>query len=247
MSKTREAEIADAFVTMASTLAKGYDVIDLLDELVSVSAQLLDVQSAGLLLADAQGTLHVMAASSAETLELEAVQLQRDDGPCLDCYHAGTPVTVPDLDAEDDRWPRFAPAARAAGFVSVHAVPMRLQARVLGTLGLFGTRVGTLNDADHKLAQALADVASVSLVNEKASDDADLINQQLQHALDSRVAIEQAKGIIAQALSLDMTDAFALLRGYARNNQTPINQVAQALADRSLKATALNHSSRANV
>ena len=105
MSDTREADVARSFVTLASSLAKGYDVVDLLGELTSDCARLLDVASAGLLLADSRGVLHVMAASTEDTRKLEIFQLQREDGPCLQCYRTGGPVAVADLSQEADRWP----------------------------------------------------------------------------------------------------------------------------------------------
>ena len=239
MSGTREAEVSRSFVALTSSLANGYDVVDLLDELTTDCARLLDVASAGLLLADGRGVLHVMAASSEQTRQLEVFQLQRADGPCLDCYRGGAPVAVPDLDAETGRWPRFVPAARSAGFRSVHALPMRLRDNVLGALGLFGTSVGPLNDEDLALGQALADVASVALVQDKAAADRTVINEQLQMALTSRVVLEQAKGIIAQLSGLDMTQAFAVLRGYARDKGLRLTDVAKAVVGRSLPAEKL--------
>jgi len=251
MTGTREAEVSQAFVTLASSLVNGYDVVDLLDELTADCARLLDVSSAGLLLADGRGVLHVMAASSEQTRQLEVFQLQRADGPCLDCYHDGAQVAVADLDAELERWPQFVPAARAVGFRSVHALPMRLRDNVLGALGLFGTTVGALNDEDLALGQALADVASVALVQDKAAGDSTVVNEQLQTALTSRVVLEQAKGVLAQLGGLDMTHAFAVLRGYARDNGVRLTDVAQAVVDRSLPARRLlqhaaeRHTSRA--
>lgn len=239
MTGTREAEVSQAFVTLASSLVNGYDVVDLLDELTADCARLLDVSSAGLLLADGRGVLHVMAASSEQTRQLEVFQLQRADGPCLDCYHDGAQVAVADLDAEIERWPQFVPAARAVGFRSVHALPMRLRDNVLGALGLFGTTVGALNDEDLSLGQALADVASVALVQDKAAADSTVVNEQLQTALTSRVVLEQAKGVLAQLGGLDMTHAFAVLRGYARDNSVRLTEVAQAVVDRSLPAQRL--------
>src|SRR5690349_4194468 len=148
MSADRERSVSAAFVSIANSLVDGYDAVDLFDGLTTHCADLLDVASAGLLLADGRGVLHLMAASSDATHDLETFQLQRDEGPCLDCYHADSPVLVPDLAAEQARWPVFVPAATGAGFASVHAVPMRLRDTVLGTLGLFSIRVGALSADD---------------------------------------------------------------------------------------------------
>ena len=234
MNGTREAEVARSFVALASSLANGYDVVDLLDELTSDCARLLNVASAGLLLADGRGVLHVMAASSEETRQLEIFQLQRDDGPCLECYSGGAPVAVADLEQVADRWPQFVPAALAAGFASVHALPMRLRDNVLGALGLFGTSVGSLSEDDLALGQALADVASVALVQERAAADQTAVTEQLQTALTGRVVLEQAKGILAQLGGLAMTDAFAMLRTYSRDHNLRLTRVAEAIVGRSL-------------
>lgn len=242
MKRTRERDVIESLVSMASTLARGYDVVDLLGELTEDCARLLDVAAAGLLLADRRGVLHVMAASSDSTRDLETFQLQRDEGPCRDCYQGGAPVLVVDLAREVDRWPLFVPHARAAGFASVHALPMRLADHTLGTLGLFGTSVGALNDDDLRLGQALADVASVALAQNSNVAEKAAVNDQLQHALTSRVILEQAKGVLAQLGNLDMTAAYAALRRYARDHNLRLSDAAEAVVNRRLAAlTLLDH------
>ena len=243
---SREAETSEAFVALASSFALGYDVVDLLDELTGRCARILDVESAGLLLADREGVMHVMAASSDLTRQLEVYQLQRDEGPCLDCYRHGEPVVAADLAEAAARWPTFVPAAQAAGFASVHALPMRLRDHVLGALGLFGTSVGALNSKDMHLGQALADVASVALVQDKAVNDKALVIEQLQTALTSRVVLEQAKGVLAQVGNLSMGDAFTVLRSYARGHGLRLTDVAQSVASRRLPAAALIERSRSS-
>jgi transcriptional regulator with GAF, ATPase, and Fis domain len=234
MSEDRERAVSQAFVELASSLASGHDVVDLLNDLVMDCARLLDVASAGLLLADSRGVLHVLAASSQRTHHLEVFQVQREEGPCLDCYRDAAPMSVPDLEQAATRWPQFVKAARMAGFASVHALPMRLRDNVLGALGLFGTTVGALNADDLSLGQALADVASVAIIQDKVAADRTAINQQLQTALTSRVVIEQAKGVLAQLADLDMTQAFAMLRRYSRDHNLRLTDVAQATVSRSL-------------
>lgn len=234
MNPNREHSVTEAFVSLADSLVGPFDVVELLNDLTEVCARLLDVASAGLLLADHSGVLHVVAASSEETRSLELFQLQRDEGPCLECYRTGIAVSIADLVHFADRWPQFVPAARKRGFVSVHAVPLRIQDRVLGALGLFGTTVGSLNDDDLSLGQALAHVASVALVTGIASEDQSLLNQQLQIALDSRVLIEQAKGVIAEYSTVTMDEAFELLRQYSRNHNEKLSDVSRALVTRTL-------------
>ena len=241
----RESQVTQALVELASTLANGYDVLELLTHLTSDCARLLDIASAGLLLADPLGVLHVMAASSEQTRLLEVFQLQRDEGPCRDCFHTAVPVLVPDLQAERGRWPQFVPAALNLGFASVHAVPLRLRDNTLGALGLFGASTGELNSSDLALAQALADVASVALVQDRIAADSATINEQLQEALNSRVVLEQAKGLLAQQGGLDMISAFAVLRRYSRDHNLRLTVVAEQVVARTLMAADLVRHARA--
>ncbi len=232
MSQEREPAVSAVFVALTSDLATGSDVVDVLSGLTASCAQLLDIASAGLLLADRRGALHVVAASSDATRVLEMFQLQIEQGPCVDCFLTKAPVSVGDLSQERERWPRFVDAAYRQGFVSVHAVPLRLRERALGSLGLFGARAGELNEQDRALAQAFADVASVALVQDRVAADTNLVNDQLQAALHSRVVIEQAKGILAHQGELDMDQAFAALRRFSRDHNLRLTDVARTLVSR---------------
>lgn len=239
---TREDEVVEAFVSMAGSLATGEDVPHLLNRLTVECARLLDVTSAGLLLADRRGTLHVVAASSQNAADLEGFQAQRSQGPCHDCYQDGAPVSVADVAAASDRWPGFVPVALQHGVLSVHAVPLRLRDQVLGALGLFGPSVGDLNARDLRLAQALADVATISLVQDRVAADRDAVNEQLQIALDSRVLLEQAKGVLAQTGGLDMPGAYGVLVRYARDHNLKLAHLARALVERTVPpALVLEH------
>jgi len=239
MTETREQRIVAAFVDLASSLANGFDAIDLFTTLTERCVAILDVSSAGLILADGLGDLHVLAASSQGTRDLEVFQLQRDEGPCRDCYHLGAPVSAPDLSVLTERWPRFVPRALEEGLVSVHAVPLRLRQDVLGALGLFRTEVGALDVPDHALAQALADVATVALVQEHAVADRAVVVEQLQRALTSRIVVEQAKGALAYAGDLSVGDAFAAMRHYARDRNERLSEVAAAVVARVLSTQAV--------
>jgi transcriptional regulator with GAF, ATPase, and Fis domain len=234
MDADRERSVTTAFVSIANNLATGHDLIELYIGLTADCARILDVASAALLLADRRGVLQVVAASAERTRDLELFMLGTGQGPCLDCYRTGTAVSVADLAAETARWPNFAPVAVEAGFASVHAVPMRLQDTRLGVLGLFGARAAALSGEDLSLAQALADVASVALVTGKAATDKTALAEQLQGALDSRVVLEQAKGILAQAGDLDTDAAFVLLRHYSRDNNVKLTELARTVASREL-------------
>lgn len=232
----REDEIVTAFVSIAGSLAQGHDVNELLTQLAADCSRLLDVNAVGLLLADARGALHVVAASSERVADLEAFQAQRAQGPCHTCYLDGEPVNVPDLAAAAARWPDFAAVAAKAGVVSVHAVPMRLRDNTVGALNLFGTTPGALKEADLRLAQALADVATIALIQERAASDRDIVNEQLQKALDSRVILEQAKGVLSFSGDLDMPGAYAALRTYAQDHNIKLTELARALVNRAVPA-----------
>jgi transcriptional regulator with GAF, ATPase, and Fis domain len=223
--------LSATFVELTDTLVVGFDVIDFLHVLTDRSVQLLDVSAAGLLLADPRGELRVVAASSEAARLLELFQLQSDQGPCLDCFRTGQPVQAVDLAAESRRWPQFAPAARQAGFAAVQALPMRLREQVIGALNLFSATPGALAPADVRVGQALADVATISLLQERSMRHSDTLNEQLQTALNSRVIIEQGKGKLAERLGVDMDEAFTMLRDRARTSNRRLSDVAQAFVD----------------
>jgi transcriptional regulator with GAF, ATPase, and Fis domain len=232
----REDDIVASFVSMSGSLAQGHDINEMLTQLAADCARLIDVSAVGLLLADPRGALHVMAASSERVADLEAFQAQREQGPCHTCYLDGQPVNVPDLAAAAARWPEFAVVAAKAGVASVHAVPMRLRDDTVGALNLFGATPGALKDADLRLAQALADVATVALIQDRAAADRNLVNEQLQNALDSRVILEQAKGVLSHSGDLDMTAAYAALRTYARDHNIKLTELSRALVNRAVPA-----------
>jgi GAF domain-containing protein len=224
----RETRVLEAVVTLVDSLLDDFDVVDLLTELTERCAEVLDVASAGLLLADPLEQLRVLAATSEEARDLELFQLQADEGPCVDCYFTGQPVSVADIKAEAERWPRFVPAALDAGFASVHAVPMRAAGIVVGALGLFGTSPGALNEADCLVGQTLAHIASVAILQEHPPTPSTVM-QQLRNALTSRVHVEQAKGFLRESLDVSVEQAFELLRNYARTHGEHLTDVARRL------------------
>jgi transcriptional regulator with GAF, ATPase, and Fis domain len=222
--------LADVFVEMADTLVDDFDLIDFLHTLTERCVQLLDVDAAGLLLTDGRGTLQVVAASSERTRLLELFQLQTDQGPCLDCFRTATPVSVADLPTAG-RWPRFTVAATEVGFAAVHALPMRLRTDVIGALNLFTTEPGELDGDKLRVGQALADIATVGLLQQRAIQRRDVLTEQLQTALNSRVLIEQAKGLLSERLRVSVSDAFTILRDSARSRNRRLSELAQAIVD----------------
>jgi GAF domain-containing protein len=226
-----ERQLAEAFVELADTLVDDFDVVDFLHRVSARCAQVLGVSAAGVLLTDQRGALRVVAASTEQTRLLELLQLQTDEGPCPECFHTGRPIAVADLSAVADRWPRFAAEARLTGFTSVHAVPMRLRTDVIGTLNLFGAEPGALDEDTIRLAQALADVATIGLLQARAIRHRETLAEQLQTALNSRVVIEQAKGVIAERRHIGLDQSFALLRTTARTSNRRLSELARDVVD----------------
>jgi transcriptional regulator with GAF, ATPase, and Fis domain len=228
----REDQLAAVFVEVADTLVDDFDLIEFLELLARRSVAVMEASAAGLLLTDQRGALRVVAASSEETKLLELFQLQADQGPCLDCFHTGHPVACADLAAPAaERWPRFAAEARRTGFASVHALPMRLRNEVIGALNLFHTQPAALTDESLALAQALADVATIGLLQERLIRRGEVLAEQLQTALNSRVLIEQAKGVIAERNNTTVTEAFTLLRRAARDHNRRLSDLATDIVD----------------
>lgn len=229
MGTAREERLTRAFVDLADTLVDDFDIVELMHQMVEHCVSLLGASAAGILLADPQGGLRVMAASSEQSRLLEIFQLQAHEGPCLDSFASGAVVAVGDIAEETGRWPRFAVEARQEGFRSVSAVPMRLRAETIGALNLFAEQPGRLSPEDIAVAQALADVATIGILQERAVRRGEILAQQLQTALDSRVVIEQAKGVLAERLQIGLDDAFVRLRAYARSANVHIAAAARAL------------------
>lgn len=210
--------LADAFVEVADTLVDEFDLIDFLHNLADHAADVSGASSVGLLLADRDDALHYMAASSAGAKHLELFQIQHDEGPCLDCFRSGEPVILSDLSEAENRWPAFAPRAMAAGVHSVHAFPMRLRNQVIGALNVFGEQPLPLGETDVRIVQAMADVATIAILQARAISSAEILTEQLQGALNSRIVIEQAKGVMARAQGVNVDEAFTALRRHARDN-----------------------------
>jgi GAF domain-containing protein len=236
----REALLAKALVELADTLVADFDVVDLLTILTDRCVDVLDVAAAGVMVVAPAGDLRLMASSSETMRALELFELQADEGPCLDCFLTARPVVQPDLAAAANGWPRFSGAALAAGFRSVHALPMRLRGTVLGALNLFHVHTGEMRPADLAAGQALADVATIAILQHRATLEIQLLNEQLTQALNTRIVIEQAKGMIAEHANLDMEQAFAILRYHARSNNLRLSDVARDVIAGTLRTPALD-------
>lgn len=225
-----QALLVRTLVELADNLVDDFDVVDLLSLLSDRCVAALDVTAAGVMLAGPSGALQVAASSSDTMRTLELFQLQADEGPCVDAYRSGRAVVNVELAAAAGRWPSFAPRATAQGFHSAHSLPMHLRGKTLGALNMLHTQSGPFDDVDVSAAQALADIATIAIVQHQIVADAQTLNNQLSAALNSRVVIEQAKGKIAQATDSDMDQAFRRLRNHARSHNLRLSDLADQVA-----------------
>ncbi len=234
----REQRLAETFVELADTLVDDFDVIDFLQVLASRCVELLDVAAVGIMLADQGGSLVTVAASDERARLLELFEIQNDEGPCRDCYRLGAAVVNVDLDGARERWPRFAPQAIAGGFRSANALPLRLRSQVVGSLNLFDAGTG-LGDAELRMAQALADAATIGILQQRTIRRGEVVAGQLQQAVTSRVVIEQAKGVLAERLQVSPDEAFEVLRSAARSRNRLLSDLARDVASGSADAAQL--------
>ena len=226
---SRDQSFAQTFVVLADARAEGYDTVDVLDRLVAACVHLLDLSAAGVLLEDQHGSVAVVSSSSESSRRLQLAQVQHGEGPSLECIRTGTAVISADLKAERARWPVFVPAAVAAGFRCVAAVPLRLRDQTIGALTTFNAHAEIAPQNAQRLAQAFADVATIGILQRRSSNRSELLVGQLQRAVDSRVVIEQAKGVLAERHNLSMDAAFAAMRGHARSHNGKLSEVALAV------------------
>ncbi len=234
MPLSRESHLMRTMVELADVLVDEFDVVDLLSRLAERCVEVLGISAAGVMLAAPEGDLRVVASSSEAMYVLELFELQAKQGPCVDCYRMGELVSSSDLGAAGGPWPSFSPVALRSGFRSVHALPMRLRQSVIGALNLFGTEAEAMTDADIAAGQAMADVATIAILMHRSVIEARVLSDQLAHALNSRIIIEQAKGVLAERAGLSMEAAFESMRGFARRRNARLSDVAHAIVEREL-------------
>lgn len=236
---SRESVLARTMVELADNLVDDFDIVDLLTTLVDRCVEVLDVAAAGIMLAAPGGELQLITASS-ETMRLvELFELQTAEGPCLDSFRSRRPVVNQDLTNAAARWPQFAPMAVEQGFRAADAIPMRLRGQIIGALNLFRIETGSLNDGDVLAAQALADIATIAILQNRHTVATHELNAQLETALSSRIVIEQAKGMIAERRNVAADQAFTHLRTYARSHNLRLADVARSTIDGSLDPSAI--------
>jgi transcriptional regulator with GAF, ATPase, and Fis domain len=230
----REQRLAEVFVELADTLVEEFDVVDFLQTLTERCVELVDTDAAGLMLDDQRGHLQVIAYTHESARLLELFELQRAEGPCLDCFATGEAITNVDLAASRSRWPVFTEAAMQSGFAYSHALPLRLRRQVLGALNLFTVERTELTGDHLAVAQGMADIATISLLHERALRDQVLLAEQLQTALHSRIMIEQAKGVLSARAEISVGEAFSRMRTHARRTGQQLTGVAEAVVTGSL-------------
>jgi GAF domain-containing protein len=231
-------------VELADTLVDEFDIVDLLTTLSDRCLDVLDIAAAGIMLADGDGQLRAMTSTDEAMRVVELFELQSDEGPCLDCFHTGQPVVNQDLRIVNGRWPRFAPVAVSAGFISADAIPMRLRRQIIGALNLFRSEPGAMSDEDVMVAQALADVATIAILQHRVMVETRELNEHLSGALSSRIIIEQAKGMIAQRVGLPVDQAFGRLRTHARNHNLRLSNLAGDIVAGDVDPTSLDQPQR---
>ncbi|HJP79438.1 MAG TPA: GAF and ANTAR domain-containing protein [Pseudonocardiaceae bacterium] len=228
-SVRRADALAEAFVGLADTLVDDYDVIELLHRLTTYCVRLLPIEAAGILLSDQRGELRVVASSTEEARIVQQFTVESGEGPGVECFRNSREVAVADLRDDGQRWREFAERAEKSGFRAVNAVPLRLRSQTIGALSIFRAEPGLLTAEDVKIGQGLADMATISILHERALSQRTVLVEQLQFALSSRVIIEQAKGVLAERCRVDMGEAFAMLRKHARNNNLRLADVAKGV------------------
>lgn len=232
---TREARLLELFATLADTMVDDYDVVDLLQTLVDACQELLDASDAGILLADPAGDLELVASTSEATELVEVIQLGAEAGPCIECFVTGTAVSVPDIAAGSGKWPVFRQAALENGFAAIEAIPMRLRNTTIGTLNLLRSDTGSPPAEDLSAARAFADVATIGILHERSLREQESLSSQLQTALNSRVMIEQAKGVVSFTAGVSIPDAFTLMRTFARDHGLRLSEVAERIVRRDIR------------
>jgi len=233
------ARAASRFVALADTLVADFDVVELLDRLVEDCVDLLDVTAAGILLRNADGVLDVVANSSEESRLMEVFQLESEDGPCIEALMTGEPVQIDEVRELRRRWPAFADAVQGLGFSAVYAIPLRLRSETIGALNLFNSDQANMSTHDRRLAQALADVATIGILQQRSLSRASILAEQLQLALTTRITVEQAKGVISEYGGVDVGEGFLAIRAYSRSHRIKLSEVAAAIVSRGLSPAAI--------
>lgn len=236
MTTEANVHLVEAFVDMTEALSSFHDPIEFVQQVVERSIELLHVSDVGVLLKDADGRLKLTASSSGDMRVAELLEVHLDEGPCYAAFTRNVVIAEAELSRDDDRWPHFAPTAIDLGFRSVYAFPLRAEGTPIGAMNVFSEERSALIGQGLRIAQGLADFASLGIRLSDHLRQSELLTQQLQTALDSRVAIEQAKGMIAAQGEISLTAAFHLIRSAARNRGVRLQEIVSQVTSGALTA-----------
>jgi GAF domain-containing protein len=231
MTDTHEEWLASTFVELADTLVADFDVVDFLTTLVTKCTDVLDGPEVGLAVADRSGKLRVLACTTERMKVLELVEVQNDEGPCRDSFHTGQQVINQRVDAMEYQWPTFIPMARTAGFLMLHAFPMRLRGKSIGAINIFDSNLREITTHEAAIVQAFADVATIGILQERSAADGAVLTERLNRALSTRFVIERAEGLVAENLKTTIDEAFSLLRGYSWRENQRLSDVARSITE----------------
>ncbi|MGW0903191.1 ANTAR domain-containing protein [Streptomyces sp. NPDC002853] len=231
---SREQHIARTFVELADTLVEDFDVIDFLHQMTVRCQELLDVTDAAVFLAHPNLNLHSPAPCDPSPALQDVVDAACRQGPAVDAHRTTRPVASLRLVDAAARWPQFTPHLLNAGYTLATALPMRLRQDNIGSLLLLHTGDRALNPDDLALAQALADAATIGLIQARTIRQQHTVNEQLHGALQSRIIIEQAKGVLAARSNVTLNQAFDVLRRYARQHRILLSRVARDVIESGL-------------
>jgi hypothetical protein len=243
---SREHDLLSACVEFADTLGTGYNVVDTAQHLADRCVELVEAEEAGIMLADRDGTLCHIASSCDSVRVIDLFELEQHSGPNLDAYESGLAAHRDLRESSGGAWPAFATRARDAGFASVSVLPLRLRNETIGTLGLFSSASEPLDSSEQLVAQAFADITTIGILQQRALGNGRVAVAQLENALDSRVVIEQAKGILSERLGISIDVAFTLLRGHARDHNASLQRTASGVVGHALGVGEITTSARAH-
>jgi GAF domain-containing protein len=226
-----EAALMSALRLFAMRSVEDYDVGTVLDELGEQARTVLGLQGAGVTLLVREGTSQTkyITATDPATFAVEAAQDDLEQGACIESISLGHPVTADDITDFADRWPDYTPVVLDAGFRAVAGIPMVAAGRVVGALNAYRAEPGAWSRHDVETASVFASVATAYIANAAAYRDQAALSSQLQRALDSRVLIEQAKGVLAERNGVTLQQAFEAMRAHARAQRVRVEEVATAV------------------
>jgi hypothetical protein len=227
----REDLLARTFVDLADVWTDDSNQAHVSQMVVGRCLQLFATSAAAIVLSGAETQLRISACSGDQMRRTQLFELQIGEGPCFDCYRTGRSIISADLSRQSREWPRFVPVAMKAGFRSVHALPLRVPDRTIGSLNLFGAEIGILSNADILAAEALAQATAFTILRERFSGPAEAILGNLRLSSDDHLVIEQAKGVLAGRARIHLDEAMKRIERYAHHHDLDLVAVCHQIVD----------------